>query len=299
MTEIEFAEFSEWQETWRSRLQNELSNYFTPIPCEYLKKSLQTYGQIQGKLLRPLLIIASGMLAGAKTDDLIAPALAVECIHTYSLIHDDLPAMDDADLRRGKPTCHTVYGEGMAVLTGDALHTLAMDILVNHPASLLPEQRLNMMKEITRTCGAYGMAAGQAYDICMLNENIPLSLLKEIYDLKTGRLIQCSANLGYLASHQKDPALLSNLDIFSRAFGLAFQIQDDLLDIEGELEIMGKSQGRDAQLQKSTFPMRVGVAQAKIHVSELYDQALEAIHTYGDRAHHLNLLAKYFITRKK
>lgn len=299
MSTNEFPEFLEWQNQCRLRLQTELSNYFSPIPCDYLKKSLQEHGQIQGKLLRPLLIIASGILSGANEDDLIAPALAVECIHTYSLIHDDLPAMDNADFRRGKPTCHTIYGEGMAVLTGDALHTLAMEILVNHPASLSDAQRLQMMKIIAHTCGAYGMAAGQAYDICMLNETIPLLLLEEIYYLKTGKLIQCSATLGYLASPQTNPTLLKNLDTFACAFGLAFQIQDDLLDIEGELEVIGKSQGKDAQLQKSTYPMRVGISKAKDRVEALYTQALNAIQSYGDDAKYLKQLAQYFLHRKK
>ena len=181
------------------------------------------------KRLRPLLIYATGYTFGAPWECLDIPASTVELIHTYSLIHDDLPCMDNANLRRGKPTCHKVFGEGMAVLTGDALHTLAMQIIASHTAPLKPEKRLQMMKTLGKACGPFGMASGQAMDITLMNEEtISGRLLEDIYRLKTGALFTACIELGWLASKDDDELNQEALIEFGNCIGLAFQIQDDI-----------------------------------------------------------------------
>jgi farnesyl diphosphate synthase len=253
-----------------------------------------------GKRIRPLLIYATGLIFEAPLENLDIPACSVELIHTYSLIHDDLPCMDDADLRRGKPSCHKEYGEGIAVLTGDALHTLAMQTIAGHPAPLKAERRLQMMKILSTACGPYGMAAGQALDITVMNdEGISPDLLIDIYRLKTGALFTACIELGRLASKDDDEMNKSALKDFGDRIGLAFQIQDDVLDVEASTEALGKQQGIDAKNKKVTYPKLVGINEAKHKVQLLYQQALEAINYMGHKAQLLRDVTSHMLLRNK
>jgi len=283
-----------------SRLENIFPLYLKSIPALELKTAMEYSLLNGGKRIRPLLIYATGLIFNASLDNLDIPAAAVEIIHTYSLIHDDLPCMDNADLRRGKPTCHKVYSEGMAVLTGDALHTLAMQLMATHPAHLKPEKRLRMVTALSKACGPFGMAAGQALDITVMNdETISLNLLEEIYRLKTGALISACIELGHLASHDDDEFNQRALKEFSGSIGLAFQIQDDILDIETETAILGKPQGIDHKNNKVTYPKLVGLNPAKDKVEALYQQALEAINYLGNQAQLLRDLISFMLQRIK
>lgn len=281
-----------------SRLKTICPVYLENIPSPDLKAAMEYNLLNGGKHLRPLLIYASGLIFNASLDNLDIPASSVELIHTYSLIHDDLPCMDNADLRRGKPTTHKIHGEGIAVLTGDALHTLAIQILANHPASLKPDRRLQMIQVLSQACGPYGMAAGQALDITVMNDNdLPHDLLVDIYRLKTGALFTACLELGRLASLDDNEINQKAFHQFGRAIGLAFQIQDDILDTASSTETMGKPQGIDIKNRKTTYPRLVGMIKAQEAVQSLYNEALEAINYLGQQAQVLRELTGYMLQR--
>jgi farnesyl diphosphate synthase len=254
-----------------NRLEDVFKHYLHDIPSLELKNAMEYTLFNGGKRIRPLLIYATGCIFDAPFENLDIPASSVELIHTYSLIHDDLPAMDNADLRRGKPSCHKVYGEGVAVLTGDALHTLAMQMLANHPAPLQAEKRIQMMAVLSKACGPYGMAAGQALDITVMDSNaMSIQLLTDIYRLKTGALFTACIELGRLASSDDDEINQKALKEFGDCIGLAFQIQDDILDVEVETTLLGKRQGIDMVNNKITYPKLAGIDKAKDKVQTLY-----------------------------
>lgn len=283
-----------------SRLEKVFKPYLLDIPSLELKSAMEYTYLNGGKRLRPLLIYATGSIFDAPYENLDIPATSVELIHTYSLIHDDLPCMDDAALRRGKPACHKVYGEGMAVLTGDALHTLAMQIISSHPAPLKAEKRVQMMTVLSRACGPFGMAAGQAFDITVMNDDtISTDLLIDIYELKTGALFSACIELGRLCSKDEDEVNQHALRQFGDCIGLAFQIQDDILDLEADTESLGKPQGMDMINNKMTYPKLHGIFRAKEKVQSLYHEALETINYLGHRAQLLRELTGYMLQRKK
>lgn len=270
------------------------------IPALPLRESMNYALSHGGKRLRPLLVYATAPLFNTPLESLDGAAAAVEIIHTYSLIHDDLPSMDNADLRRGKPTCHKVFGEGMAVLTGDALQTLAIDALLNHSAPLSAESRLQMLASLSRASGAFGMASGQALDITLLSDpDLTLPLLEQIYRLKTGELLSVCLTLGWLASKDRDDAHHTALTEFSDAMGLAFQIQDDILDVEAESAATGKTQGIDNMNNKNTYPKLAGMNEAKLRVEALYEHAMEALNYFGPKAQLLRNLTNQLLFRKK
>lgn len=281
------------------RLANTYQPHLATTPSLELKTAMEYTLQNGGKRIRPLLIYAAGAIFNAPSENLDIPATSVELIHTYSLIHDDLPCMDNADLRRGKPTCHKVHGEGMAVLTGDALHTLAMQIMANHPAPLKAERRLQMIHILSEACGPHGMAAGQALDItALIDLNIPLDLLENIYKLKTGALLSACIELGRLASDDDSDFNRLALKRFGDCIGFAFQIQDDILDIEATTEVSGKPQGIDLINNKITYPRICGIEAAKAKVAQLYEEALEAINYLGQDAQLLRQLTTFMLTRQ-
>jgi farnesyl diphosphate synthase len=287
-------------ELCRERTDKVFKQYLQDIPSLELKTAMEYPLFNGGKRIRPLLIYATGSIFNAPLENLDIPACSVELIHTYSLIHDDLPCMDDAALRRGKPSCHKVYGDGMAVLTGDALHTLSMQIIANHPALLKAERRNQMMSVLSKACGPFGMAAGQALDITVMNDpSISTDLLLDIYTLKTGALFSACVELGRLASKDEDEINQRALKEFGDCIGLAFQIQDDILDIEAETAQLGKTQGIDFTNNKLTYPKLVGLDQAKDKVQTLYQNALEAINYLGSKASLLRELAGKMLERKK
>ena len=250
-----------------------------------------------GKRLRPLLVYAAGIALHANLDALDAAACAVEFIHAYSLVHDDLPAMDDDALRRGRPTCHIVFGEAMAILAGDALQALAFEILADATDIDDADTRLRMLQVLGRACGAEGMAGGQAFDLAAVGHRLGLAELERMHDYKTGALIRASVMLGALASGCRDAVTLDALDRFGRAVGLAFQVRDDILDVEGDAAVIGKTQGKDAAADKPTFVSIIGMDASRHRLDELVGEALAAVEPLGERGNTLAALARFAVER--
>ena len=250
-----------------------------------------------GKRLRPLLVYATAHALGEDGRSLDAPACAVELIHAYSLVHDDLPAMDDDALRRGRPTCHIVFGEAMAILAGDALQALAFEVLADETGRTTDAATgMAMLRSLSRACGAEGMAGGQALDLAAVGRPLTLAELEHMHACKTGALIRASVQLGALASGA-DAATRDTLDRYADAVGLAFQVRDDILDVEGESAVIGKTAGKDAAADKPTFPSIIGLDASRARLTELTDLALAAIAPLGSRASLLAELARYAAQR--
>ena len=251
-----------------------------------------------GKRLRPLLVYATAHALGHDDAALDASACAVELIHAYSLVHDDLPAMDDDDLRRGRPTCHIAFGEAMAILAGDALQALAFELLAAPDASPDPATGMRMLRVLGRACGAEGMAGGQALDLAAVGGKLALAELEHMHACKTGALIRASVRLGALAAGAGE-AELAALDRYAAAVGLAFQVRDDILDVEGESAVIGKTAGKDAAADKPTFPSIIGLDASRTRLAELTGSALDAIASFGTRAALLAELACYAAQRSR
>ena len=250
-----------------------------------------------GKRLRPLLVYASAHALGEDGSQLDAAACAVELIHAYSLVHDDLPAMDDDALRRGRPTCHIVFGEAMAILAGDALQALAFELLADDPTQRIDANTgMAMLRALGRACGAEGMAGGQALDLAAVGHPLTLTELEHMHACKTGALIRASVQLGALASGA-DATTRDALDRYAAAVGLAFQVRDDILDVEGESAVIGKTAGKDAAADKPTFPSIIGLDTSRARLAELTDAALAAIAPLGARGSLLAELARYAAQR--
>ncbi len=251
-----------------------------------------------GKRVRPVLVYAAGEALGAPLDQLDAPACAVELIHAYSLVHDDLPAMDDDDLRRGKPTCHKAYDEATAILAGDALQTLAFYLLAHSPVDAAdPHAQLRMVGTLALAAGSRGMVGGQAIDLASVGQELDIAALEDMHIHKTGALIRASVLLGALAAPDTDTERLEALDHYAKCIGLAFQIRDDILDVEGDPEQTGKTQGADASRGKPTYPALLGLDEAKRLADELYDNALASLEAFDERADILRGLAHYIVKR--
>lgn len=250
-----------------------------------------------GKRLRPLLVYAAAHALGRGDAMLDASACAVELIHAYSLVHDDLPAMDDDDLRRGRPTCHIVFGEAMAILAGDALQALAFELLAAPDAAPDATVGMRMLRALGVACGAEGMAGGQALDLAAVGRKPTLAELEHMHACKTGALIRASVQLGALAAGADETALAA-LDRYAAAVGLAFQVRDDLLDVEGEPAVIGKTAGKDAAADKPTFPSTIGLDASRTRLAELTAGALDAIAPFGARAELLIELAHYAAQRR-
>ena len=247
-----------------------------------------------GKRVRALLAYASGELAGADAGLVDHAAVAVELIHAYSLVHDDLPCMDDDVLRRGKPTCHVAYGEAVALLAGDALQTLAFEVLAKAPLSQAQAQ-IAMLAE---AAGSHGMAGGQALDLAHVEDALSLNELERMHGLKTGALIHAAVRLGAACGRTLDQAQSDALDRYAAAVGLGFQIVDDVLDVEGTAHSLGKTAGKDAAQGKATYVSLLGLDAAKVRVAELRDEAHTALLAFGAGARRLNELADWIALRK-
>jgi geranylgeranyl pyrophosphate synthase len=253
-----------------------------------------------GKRLRPLLVYAAGAALGASLEALDVPACAVELIHAYSLVHDDLPSMDDDDLRRGRPTCHIAFGEATAILAGDALQALAFEILASQTMPAIgAELRLEMLRTLGAACGAHGMAGGQAMDLAAVGRTLDLPALERMHAHKTGALICASVRLGALSAGCAEVAMLDALERYGHAIGLAFQVRDDILDVEGETPALGKTAGKDAASAKPTFPSVLGMDASRAHLRELVDAALVALEPLRARAAPLGELARYVAERNR
>ncbi|MBB1333618.1 (2E,6E)-farnesyl diphosphate synthase [Pseudoalteromonas sp. SR44-5] len=276
-----------------------LNRYFEqPLDTEHSIKQATHYSVLNGgKRLRPFLVYATGKMLGANKQDLDVLAAAIECIHSYSLVHDDLPAMDDDDLRRGRPTCHIVYGEAHAILAGDALQTLAFDLIANHSFNVPAQQQLKMIAALAKASGIEGMVGGQALDIAATDKLVNLAELERIHKLKTGALLNCAITLGALCAADTNQQTLLQLKQFGDAIGLAFQVQDDILDIEGDTQVLGKPQGSDVAANKATYPALLGLTGAKQKAQSLLKCALDALAAIDADTSELENLAKYIVER--
>ncbi|MGQ9831008.1 MAG: (2E,6E)-farnesyl diphosphate synthase [Thermochromatium sp.] len=282
-----------------ARVETALDQILPPVSVQpsRLHEAMRYTVLAGGKRLRPLLAYATGEALGLKTALLDYPACAIEMIHAYSLIHDDLPAMDDDDLRRGRPTCHRAFDEATAILAGDALQTLAFQVLAEAPG-LSAESRVGMVKALARAAGTRGMVGGQIMDLEA--EGMPLDLvqLENIHIHKTGALIRVSVQMGVLVHGGLDSDQAERLDHYAKCLGLAFQIQDDVLDVEGDTTQIGKTAGRDQALNKATYPALVGLAEAKAMAKQLIAEAIESVTLFGERAQPLIWIANALLGRK-
>jgi geranylgeranyl pyrophosphate synthase len=252
-----------------------------------------------GKRLRPLLVYCTGEALGLAVETLDAPAAAVELIHSYSLVHDDLPAMDDDDLRRGQPTTHRAFDEATAILAGDALQVLAFSLLARDRApGVSSEARLKMIQILADASGTAGMAGGQALDLFAVGRNLTLEDLEAMHRLKTGALIRASVLLAAACAPQLTAQEWDALDGYAQDIGLAFQIQDDILDVEGSTEDLGKTIGADAARAKPTYPSVLGLDAAKTRARELQRRACDRLAPFSGRAQVLAWLASYVVDRR-
>lgn len=251
-----------------------------------------------GKRLRAMLVYASSDLFDISLDQLDVPAAAVELIHAFSLIHDDLPEMDDDDLRRGRPTCHKAFDEATAVLAGDAAQTLAFEILSSDSNLLVtPERRLKMIAILAKATGASGMAGGQSLDMEATDQQIDLTQLQTIHRMKTAALIQASCLLGGLTAPSATDEQLNTLGRYGAALGLAFQIVDDMLDVTSDSDTLGKPSGADEKMHKATYISILGMEKAQQELDILYQRALESVRILGDNATMLKQLADFVVNR--
>jgi farnesyl diphosphate synthase/geranylgeranyl diphosphate synthase type II len=250
-----------------------------------------------GKRVRPVLVYTTGEALGAPLEQLDATAAAVELIHVYSLVHDDLPAMDDDDLRRGRPTCHRAFDEATAILVGDALQARAFEVLANSPATIDASARLEMLRVLADAIGTRGMAGGQAIDLESVKQDLNEAALERMHRQKTGALIQASVLLGAIAAGLDHAAHRAALAEFGAEIGLAFQIQDDILDVEGTTSTLGKRAGADADRVKPTYPSVLGVAGARVQAARRRDRALAALAPLGPRFVHLAEFADFLVAR--
>jgi len=251
-----------------------------------------------GKRMRPMLTYCTGKTLSIVPEALDGAACAVEFIHVYSLIHDDLPAMDDDDLRRGKPTCHVAFDEATAILTGDALQALAFEILAHDPSIIAgPEGRLKMITALAKASGSQGMVGGQAIDLASVGTKLNLPELENMHIHKTGALIRASVNMATLSKTDVDQTLAVKLDHYAKCIGLSFQVKDDILDEESDTATLGKTQGKDKSNDKPTYPALLGLAGAKQKAQELHEMALENLSLFGKEADLLRALSLYIIQR--
>jgi geranylgeranyl pyrophosphate synthase len=252
-----------------------------------------------GKRVRPALVYFAGAALGVPAERLDGPAAAVELIHAYSLVHDDLPAMDDDDLRRGRPTCHRAFDEATAILVGDALQVLAFEILATDPRMVpVPSSRLEIIRLLARAAGTAGMAGGQAVDLAAAGREMALEELERMHRLKTGALIHASVLMAAASADALVPGAREALDAYGAAIGLAFQIQDDILDVEGETGVLGKRAHADAARAKPTYPSVAGLGAAKGRLRELHDEAVAALVPLGAAAEALRWLSGWLTERR-
>ena len=266
-------------------------------PPEQLHRAMRYSLLAGGKRLRPALVLASGEAMGARTEDLMPAACAIEMIHTYSLIHDDLPAMDNDDLRRGRPTCHKAFGEAVAILTGDALLTLAFKVLASDSPSQNPERQLSVIHEFAAAAGSVdGMIGGQMADIENEGKQVDAHTLEYIHRSKTGALIAASvAAGGIIAGASRDE--IARLRAYGNWIGLAFQIADDILDVTSTSEQLGKTPGKDQAANKATYPAIHGIAASQARARQLVDEAIASVRTLGRETRVLEDLARFIIAR--
>lgn len=288
-------------ETYQARVEKALNHWLPAarIAPTTLHEAMRYATLGGGKRVRPMLAYLTGQVVDAPAARLDGPACALELIHVYSLIHDDLPAMDDDALRRGKPTCHIRFDEATAILAGDALQALAFYILAHDP-SMVDDTglRLTMIETLALASGSRGMAGGQAIDLAAVGKAMNLVELEDMHIHKTGALIRASVRLGALSQPGLDHAVLEKLDHYAKCIGLAFQIRDDILDVEGDTKTLGKPQGSDQAHNKPTYPALLGMSEAKRLAQGLTQEALDSLSGLGKKASPLRDIAEYIIARQ-
>ncbi|MGH8177143.1 MAG: polyprenyl synthetase family protein [Steroidobacter sp.] len=285
---------------WHSRVEIELASRLPSpqSPPVRLHEALRYSVLGGGKRVRPALVYATAAALGVPESMVDGAACAVELIHAYSLVHDDLPAMDDDDLRRGRPTCHKAFDEATAILVGDALQVLAFEILASGPG--LPDDaamRLRLINILAAASGTLGMAGGQALDLAAMGRRLTLAEVEEMHTRKTGALIRACVMMSAACAKLDDARRLA-LDGYARAIGLAFQIQDDLLDIEGDESLLGKTTGADQALNKPTYPSIAGLDAARIRVRELHMEALNALQAAGLQSGPMESISNWLVLRR-
>jgi geranylgeranyl diphosphate synthase type II len=286
----------------QERLEHCLDTWLPPAGTHpaHLHEAMRYTVVDGGKRIRPTLVYAAGLAVAADSQSLDRPACAIELIHAYSLIHDDLPAMDDDDLRRGKPSCHRAYGEATAILAGDALQSLAFQLLSGDGDNEVdPVTRLRMMNVLAKASGSRGMAGGQAIDLAATGQQLNIAELEDMHIHKTGALIRASVVLGALCSKTTEQSAIDMLDHYAKCIGLAFQIRDDILDVEGEARTLGKNPGVDKIQEKPTYPALIGVDAARQRAGELHAEALESLSVFTENADPLRWISSYIIERER
>ena len=293
--------FARQLETWQSRVEVELEARLPAADShpERLHTALRYSVLNGGKRVRPALVYATARALNLTESVVDGAACAVEFIHAYSLVHDDLPAMDDDDLRRGRPTCHKAFDEATAILVGDSLQVLAFQILASGPGLPAdPAVRLQLVELLAVGSGTQGMAGGQALDLAAQGRTLTVAQVEEMHARKTGALIHASVMMAAACAPDVTSRIRSSLDRYARDIGLAFQIQDDLLDIEGDRELLGKATGADEANNKPTYPSVAGIEIARRRMHELHAQALESLRILGDAAAPLAALSDWLVLRQ-
>lgn len=292
-------EMKQQLDRYRNRVEQALEHHIANQSAAPLLQDAMRYSLFNGgKRVRPLLVYMGNQLLGGNLQAADAAACAIECIHSYSLVHDDLPAMDDDDLRRGKPTCHIEFDEATAILAGDALQALAFELLSTPTHDIDAYTQLRILTSLAQGSGAMGMVAGQSIDLSHVGKAMTLEQLENMHRHKTGALICSSIEMGALSSGQATAEDLLALNTYARHIGLAFQVKDDILDIEGDTETLGKPQGSDTEQDKPTYPALLGMAGAKQKLALLNQQAHASIENFGDAAQPLHWLADYIVERQ-
>lgn len=293
------AIFKDWMHRHQQRAETALEHALpaASISPERLHEAMRYTTLGGGKRVRPLLAYAAGELAGADDSTLDAAVCAVECIHVYSLVHDDMPCMDDDALRRGKPTVHIQYDEATALLVGDALQTQAFDILSAPGLFADPARQLRALHTLARASGSRGMAGGQAIDLASVGKELTRSELEVMHLHKTGALIRAAVLLGALAGSVSDEEL-QHLDRYAKCIGLLFQVVDDVLDAVADTATLGKTAGKDAANNKPTYVSILGLAESRDLANELAGEAMTALASFGDKAQRLRDLAHYIVSRQ-
>jgi geranylgeranyl pyrophosphate synthase len=294
------AAFAERLASYRTRIEGVLDKCLILPDCgtDRLREAMRYSTLGGGKRLRPSLVYLTGESLGSSLEELDAAAASVELIHVYSLVHDDLPAMDDDDLRRGRPTCHRAFDEATAILVGDALQALAFTVLTDESTGhQVPTARLAMIRVLAQAVGTSGMAGGQAVDLAAVGQHLSVDEIENMHRRKTGALIEGSVVLGALAAGQTDGPKLDGLRRFGAQIGLAFQIQDDILDVEGDPSLLGKMTGADAAHNKPTYPSTAGLHAARDRARQLRDDAIAALEPLGPDGKALAELAHFVVSR--
>ena len=291
-------QFQDWLSHHSERVETALDSLLDSAQTtpNRLHEAMRYAAQGGGKRIRPLLVYAAGSLGDAKGQALDAAAVAIECIHAYSLVHDDLPCMDDDDLRRGRPTVHKAFDEATALLVGDALQTRAFEILANAQCDV--EVRLHMICVLAAATGSRGMAGGQAIDLESVGKKLDLGGLKQMHAMKTGALLSCAVELGGIAAHL-NTVQMAQLQKYSTALGLAFQIVDDVLDATADSQTLGKTAGKDAAANKPTYVTLMGLDYAQQQAKELQETAISSLTDFGSKAEALKDLALLVVNRAK